>query len=161
MTRIEEKNFGPGYSSQNQLDSINEQNRLTAYNFGGLFILIGTTMIFALFFSGTSVGKKLIVMTIDFSHKCFSFLPFGSHDPRTTTTTVHANDSKDVSNEVEVELSEQNNPSNLANSGTDHQFGVSNSDVSAVVLKGNESDQSNDSDESQRPSPGNVDVAGR
>lgn len=149
MTRIEEKNFGPGYSSQNQLDSIKEQNSLTAYNFGGLFIIIGSTMIFALFFSKTSAGKKLIVMAIHFTHKFFSFLPFGRNDMRTTTTVVHANDSKDVSSEVEVEveLSKQNNPSN--------------SDVSAAVPKDNESDQSNDSDESQKPSPGNVDVAGR
>lgn len=145
MTRIEETNFGPGYSSQNQLDSINEQNSLTAYNFGGLFILIGSTMIFALFFSKTSAGKKLIVMAIHFTHKFFSFLPFGRNDMRTTTTIVHANVSSEV--EVEVELSKQNNPSN--------------SDVSAAVPKDNESDQSNDNDESQKPSPGNVDVAGR
>lgn len=106
-------------------------------------------MIFALFFSKTSAGKKLIVMAIHFTHKFFSFLPFGRNDMRTTTTVVHANDSKDVSSEVEVEveLSKQNNPSN--------------SDVSAAVPKDNESDQSNDSDESQKPSPGNVDVAGR
>lgn len=143
MTRIEERNFGPGYSSQNQLDSINEQNSLTAYNFGGLFILIGSTMIFALFFSETSAGKKLIVMAIHFTHKFFSFFPFGRNDMRTTTTIAHAN----VSSEVEVELSKQNNPSN--------------SDVSAAVPKDNESDQSNVSDENQKPTPGNVDVAGR
>lgn len=162
MTRIEEKNFGPGYSSENQLDSINEQNSLTAYNFGGLFIIIGSAMIFALFFSETSVGKKFIVMAIDVSHKCFSSLPFGSHDAR-TTTTVHANDSKDISSEFEVELTEQNNLSNLVRSGTNHQSGsgVRNSDVSAIVLEGNESDQSNDSGVSQQPSPGNVDITGR
>lgn len=104
-------------------------------------------MIFALFFSKTSSGKKLIVMAIHFTHKFFSFLPFGRNDMRTTTTIVHANVSSEVEVEVEVELSKQNNPIN--------------SDVSAAVPKDNESDQSNDSDESQKPSPGNVDVAGR
>lgn len=63
MAAIKQKNFGLQYSSNDQIDPINKASpSLTAYNFGGLFIIIGSASIFALFCSETLVGRKLIAV---------------------------------------------------------------------------------------------------
>ncbi|KAI5675431.1 hypothetical protein M9H77_06381 [Catharanthus roseus] len=73
MTTIEEKNFGPGYPSG--LDSINQESpSLTAYNFGGLFIIMGSATVFALFCSETSLGQRFTVTANSFGHWCCTFL---------------------------------------------------------------------------------------
>ncbi|KAK4404509.1 Glutamate receptor 2.7 [Sesamum angolense] len=60
MTAIEQENFGPGYSSQDPLSStISQQtSSLTLYDFAGLFLIIGSVTIFALFCSETAIGRK-------------------------------------------------------------------------------------------------------
>lgn len=104
MAKIEEKNFGPGYSSGNEFDSIDKQTSLKAYNFGGLFIVIGSALIFAIF---CSLGQKIINLAAVYSLKYCSFLTFGGSALRTNSIVHPAVDSKDLSSEQEVEISEQ------------------------------------------------------
>ncbi|CAA0809693.1 Glutamate receptor 2.8 [Striga hermonthica] len=75
MTAIVKKNFGPGYSSQDPLSSTISQgtSSLCFYDFAGLFIIIGTVNIFALFCSETAMGRKLTCQTERFIHRCFFF----------------------------------------------------------------------------------------
>lgn len=75
MTAIEQKNFGPGYSSQDPLSSrISQQtSSLTLYDFAGLFLIIGSVTIFALLCSETAIGRKLTDKTGHFIHRCFHF----------------------------------------------------------------------------------------
>lgn len=75
MTAIEQKNFGPGYSSQDPLSStISQQtSSLALYDFAGLFLVIGSVTIFSLFCSETPIGRKLTDKTRHFIHTCFSF----------------------------------------------------------------------------------------
>lgn len=74
MSRIEEMNFGPGYSSEDELDSTNEERSLAFSSFFGLFSITVLATILALFFSVTSVGSKLIYLAAVYSCRCFSFL---------------------------------------------------------------------------------------
>ncbi|PIN16429.1 Glutamate-gated kainate-type ion channel receptor subunit GluR5 [Handroanthus impetiginosus] len=78
MTVFEQKNFGPGYSSQDPLSStISQQtSSLTLYDFAGLFLIIGSVTIFALFCSETPVGRKLTDKTGQFIHNCVHFKIF-------------------------------------------------------------------------------------
>lgn len=75
MTAIEQKNFGPGYSSQDPLSSriSQETSSLTLYDFAGLFLIIGSVTVFALFCSETPVGRKLAEKTGKFIYFCFHF----------------------------------------------------------------------------------------
>ncbi|KAK6159128.1 hypothetical protein DH2020_006442 [Rehmannia glutinosa] len=75
MTAIEQKNFGPGYSSQDPLSStISQQtSSLSLYDFAGLFLIIGSVTVFALFCSETAIGRKLTDKTGCFIQSCFSF----------------------------------------------------------------------------------------
>lgn len=107
MTRIEQKNFGPGYSSDNLTNSINKKNNLTAYNFGGLFIIIGSAMLFALFCAVPSVGPKFVGMATDYTYKCFSFLPFCGSNLRSSSMVHPGMDSNHSSSEQEVQMSRQ------------------------------------------------------
>ncbi|KAL7138039.1 hypothetical protein ABFS83_10G136100 [Erythranthe nasuta] len=75
MTAIEQKNFGPGYSSQDPLSSRISQQRssLTLYDFAGLFLIIGSVTLFSLFCSETAIGRKLTDKTTNFIHILFHF----------------------------------------------------------------------------------------
>ncbi|KAG8372427.1 hypothetical protein BUALT_Bualt12G0065000 [Buddleja alternifolia] len=75
MTTIEQTNFGPGYSSQDPLSSrISQQtSSLTLYEFAGLFFIIGSITILALFCSETTIGRKVTDKTAYFIHKYFYF----------------------------------------------------------------------------------------
>ncbi|XP_073318085.1 glutamate receptor 2.8-like [Primulina huaijiensis] len=78
MTAIEQKNFGPGYSSQDPLTSMISQqtSSLTVFEFAGLFIIVGSVTLFALFCSATPIGKKLTKKMIHVYHvikKCIHF----------------------------------------------------------------------------------------
>ncbi|KAL0383207.1 UNVERIFIED_CONTAM: Glutamate receptor 2.8 [Sesamum calycinum] len=72
MTAIEQENFGPGYSSQDPLSStISQQtSSLTLYDFAGLFLIIGSVTIFALFCSETAIGRKVTDKTKNFITNC-------------------------------------------------------------------------------------------
>ncbi|KAL2480996.1 Glutamate receptor 2.7 [Abeliophyllum distichum] len=87
MTSIEETNFGPGYSSQDPLSSIVSQQTsgLTFSDFGGLFIIVGSVTLFALFCSETSVGRKFTALTAQYSQVFFCFISskfHSTHDDR-------------------------------------------------------------------------------
>ncbi|KAI3444119.1 hypothetical protein Pfo_000784 [Paulownia fortunei] len=75
MNYIEQKNFGPGYSSQDPLSSIISQgtSSLNLHEFAGLFLFTGSFTLFALFCSETAIGRKLTDMTGHFIENCFSF----------------------------------------------------------------------------------------
>lgn len=75
MTALEEKNFGPGYSSQDPLSSTISQGApsLTLYDFAGLFLIIGSVTIFSLFFSKTPVGQKICATVMHLLSKWFCF----------------------------------------------------------------------------------------
>ncbi|CAA0809694.1 glutamate receptor 2.5 [Striga hermonthica] len=75
MTAIEQKNFGPGYSSQDPLSSTisQETSSLSLYDFAGLFIIVGSVTLLALFCSETAIGRKLTRQTERFIHRCFFF----------------------------------------------------------------------------------------
>ncbi|KAL2232770.1 UNVERIFIED_CONTAM: Glutamate receptor 2.5 [Sesamum indicum] len=72
MTAIEQENFGPGYSSQDPLSStISQQtSSLTLHDFAGLFLIIGSVTIFALFCSETTIGRKVIDKAENFIPDC-------------------------------------------------------------------------------------------
>ncbi|KAL3840630.1 hypothetical protein ACJIZ3_025221 [Penstemon smallii] len=73
MTFIEQKNFGPGYTSQDPLSSTISQGApsLTLFEFAGLFLIMGSVSLFALFCSETPIGRKFIEMMGIFVHICF------------------------------------------------------------------------------------------
>ncbi|XP_020547381.1 glutamate receptor 2.5-like [Sesamum indicum] len=73
MTFIEQKNFGPGYSSQDPLSSsISQQtSSLTVYDFAGLFVIVGSVTILALLCSETTVGRKITDMAKHFICNCY------------------------------------------------------------------------------------------
>lgn len=74
MASIEQRNFGPGYSSQDPLSSTISQgtSSLTFLDFAGLFLIVGSVTIFALFCSETPIGRKLTESTRNFIvHSCF------------------------------------------------------------------------------------------
>ncbi|KAI3444120.1 hypothetical protein Pfo_000785 [Paulownia fortunei] len=75
MTAIEQKKFGPGYSSQDPLSStISQQtSSLTLHDFAGLFLIIGSATILALFCSETAIGRKLTDKTGHVVQSCFFF----------------------------------------------------------------------------------------
>ncbi|GER52075.1 glutamate receptor [Striga asiatica] len=75
MTAIEQKNFGPGYSSQDPLSPTisQETSSLSLYDFAGLFIIVGSVTLLALFCSETAIGRKLTRQTERFIHRCFFF----------------------------------------------------------------------------------------
>ncbi|KAL2480995.1 Glutamate receptor 2.1 [Abeliophyllum distichum] len=81
MTSFEQKHFGPGYSSQDPLSSTISQktSSLTSYDFGGLFIIVGSVTLFALFFSETSVGRKFTSLIAQYCQKFFGFISSKLH----------------------------------------------------------------------------------
>ncbi|KAL7097369.1 hypothetical protein ACP275_10G140400 [Erythranthe tilingii] len=101
MTAIEQKNFGPGYSSQDPLSSRISQQRssLTLYDFAGLFFIIGSVTLFSLFCSETAIGRKLTDKTANFIHILFHFKSSRvmSMEVDGDTNEPVANDDDDVS----------------------------------------------------------------
>lgn len=96
MAAIEKANFGPDYYLDS--DSINQDNHgLTTYNFGGLFIIIGSVTLIALFCSLTSTGQKCTQMATSFVHWFYTFLTFNGSESR-----VHCNDANGESSPEEV-----------------------------------------------------------
>lgn len=101
MTTIEEKNFGPGYPSG--LDSINQESpSLTAYNFGGLFIIMGSATVFALFCSETSLGQRFTVTANSFGHWCCTFLYSNGKESRVQSLDHGDISTGDETNAVEM-----------------------------------------------------------
>ncbi|KAL2502318.1 Glutamate receptor 2.7 [Forsythia ovata] len=91
MTSIEQKNFGPGYSSQDPLSSTVPQqtSSLTFYNFGGLFIIVGSVIMFALFCSETSLGRKFTALTAQYSQVFFCFISSKFHSTQDDKVENH------------------------------------------------------------------------
>ncbi|KAL3532893.1 hypothetical protein ACH5RR_006414 [Cinchona calisaya] len=105
MTMIEQHNFG--YPS-NQDSVINPDNpNLKAYNFGGLFIILGSSTIIALFFSKTSVGRNITSMVSKYGRKCSTFL-FRAKDHESNPT----NQAKGSPSEA---VNESQNNTNISN----------------------------------------------
>lgn len=75
MTAIEQKNLGPGYSSQDPLSSTISQgtSSLSFHEFAGLFLVVGSVTVLALFFSETPLGRKLSHKTRQFIHSCINY----------------------------------------------------------------------------------------
>lgn len=75
MTAIEQRNFGPGYSSQDPLSSPISQgtSSLTLYQFAGLFLIVGSVTIFALLFSETPIERIFSKIISRLLHVCFRF----------------------------------------------------------------------------------------
>lgn len=75
MTAIEQTNLGPGYSSQDPLSSTISQgtSSLGFHEFAGLFLVVGSVTVFALFCSETPIGQKLAHKTRQFVHSCINF----------------------------------------------------------------------------------------
>ncbi|KAL2502157.1 Glutamate receptor 2.7 [Forsythia ovata] len=91
MTSIEQTNFGPGYSSQDPLSSTVSQqtSSLTFYDFGGLFIIVGSVTMFALFCSETSVGRKFTALTAQYSQVFFCFISSKFHSTQDDKVENH------------------------------------------------------------------------
>ncbi|XP_012831251.1 PREDICTED: glutamate receptor 2.8-like [Erythranthe guttata] len=77
MVFFEQKNFGPGFSSQDPLSSAITQGTsgLTLFEFGGLFIITGSLVAFALIYSEREIITRKLTNTM----RCF--FPF-CFDPR-------------------------------------------------------------------------------
>lgn len=96
MAAIEKANFGPDYYLDQ--DSINQENSgLTTYNFGGLFIIIGSVALIALFCSLTSVGQKITQRATSYVRWFSTFLTFNGSE-----SSVHSNDANGESSTGEV-----------------------------------------------------------
>ncbi|KAL3535321.1 hypothetical protein ACH5RR_003782 [Cinchona calisaya] len=160
MTGIEQKNFGLKYSSDYQIDSINHASpSLTAYNFGGLFIIIGSALIFALLCSETSVGRRLTAIVISSSHKCFLFLSFRSNNVSRIHSMVDPDPSRHSSSEEEIQGSDRHNIDDLSRTGITHESRQSHLNTSAIDGQATENVESNSIHEVQLSEQRNVDVS--
>ncbi|KAL7097372.1 hypothetical protein ACP275_10G140600 [Erythranthe tilingii] len=103
MTAIEQKNFGPGYSSQDPLSSrISQQtSSLTFYEFAGLFLIIGSVTLFSLFCSETAIGRKLTDKTSNFIH-----IPFHFKSSRVMSMEVDGDTDEPVANDDDDDVSD-------------------------------------------------------
>lgn len=142
MTRIEQTNFGPGYSSQDPLSSTISQgaSSLTFRDFGGLFIIIGSVVILSLFCSETPFGRK-------FTEKSNRFLQFCLHFKTSKVNATDASisgDSLEFGGGDEIQESWENNPTAPAvGEGTDTVVTEQVSGISATTGGGvHESSQS-------------------
>lgn len=128
MTIIEQKNFGPGYPS----DSIDRDNpNLTAYNFGGLFIIICSATIFALFCSETSVGRRFTSMVSDYGQRCCSFSTF--RDKELSVSSINDRDlTGGESSSEEVNVVQESNANALHRPGEVEEFETISTDFSAT-----------------------------
>ncbi|XP_027173567.1 glutamate receptor 2.5-like isoform X2 [Coffea eugenioides] len=161
LTAIEQKNFGLRYSSDNQNDAINKASpSLTAYNFGGLFIITGLALIFALFCSETPVGRIVAVAT-SYGHKCFSLLSFRRNGKSRGRSMVHADSNGDSSSEEEVRGPDQFNVNDLSGPGIDHDSGKSHLITPARDGEANETVESESIQEVQLTDQTSTDVSAR
>ncbi|CAI9782977.1 unnamed protein product [Fraxinus pennsylvanica] len=92
MTSIEQTHFGPGYSSEDPLSPTISQrtSSLTFFDFGGLFIIVGSVTVFALLCSETLVGRKFTSLTAQCSQKCLCFMSSKFHSTRNVAEEIHA-----------------------------------------------------------------------
>ncbi|KAL3535327.1 hypothetical protein ACH5RR_003788 [Cinchona calisaya] len=157
MTALELKNFGPKYSSYNQSDSINKRSQgLTAFNFGGLFIIIASALMFALFCSETSVGRRLTDMVTQYSHRCFFFLSFRGNESR-----VKSLDHPDSSGDSSIEDEQDSNDSDQLNLDDSSRPGMANESDERNISNSARDGQENQMSEVQLSEQKNIDVAAR
>lgn len=162
INAIEERNFGPKYSSYNQSDSIQQQGpSLTAYSFGGLFIITASALLFALFCSETSAGRRLTDKATYYSRRCFSFLSFRGNESRVNSID-HPDSTVDSSSEEEQE-SDVSDQLNLDDSSrpvmTNYESEQRNTNMSASDGQESESEQRNPIGEVQLSEPREVDAS--
>lgn len=98
MTAIEQKNLGPGYSSQDPLSSTISQgtSSLGFHEFAGLFLVVGSVTVFALFCSETPIGRKLAHKTRQFVHSCINFKTNSRPSPVEEDSSVAGEASQDI-----------------------------------------------------------------
>lgn len=144
MTAIEVRNFGPKYSPFNQSDSVNNRSpSLSAFDFGGLFILVASALLFALFCSETSVGQKLTERVRHYSHRCSTFPSFKGSEPK-VNSVVNSDHSEDSSSEKEQGPDDPDRLNLDDSSGRgipNHESEQRNVDISATDGQANESEQ--------------------
>lgn len=106
MTTIEQKNLGPGYSSQDPLSSTISQgtSSLRFQEFAGLFLVVGSVTVFALFCSEIPIGRKLAHKARQFVHSCINFKASRPNPVEEDSGTVAGEASQDINHE-----SQQNN----------------------------------------------------
>lgn len=111
MTIIEQKNFGPGYSSASY--SISQDTlSLTAENFVVLFIFLGSATLLALFCSETPIGRKLNAMATFYGHWFCGLITFSGDGSR--VCAVYHGDGTGESSSGGANESEQTNEIELA-----------------------------------------------
>lgn len=122
MTAIEQKNFGPGYSSQDPLSSTISQQTpsLTLYDFAGLFLIVGSVTISALFCSETAIGRKLTDKAGHFIQNCFHFK---TSQVSSTENASADGDSGQGRRDVEIHEAVQDNVSNPGEDTDAHVVG--------------------------------------
>nr|XP_027069308.1 glutamate receptor 2.5-like isoform X2 [Coffea arabica] len=139
MTIIEQKNLGPGYPS----DSIDRDNpNLTAYNFGGLFIIICSAAIFSLFCSETSVGQRFTTTASHYGQRCCCSFPIF----RGKESSVHSVSDTDATGESSSEEANEIQESKTNTSDRPEEVEVlesSSEDVSAREVEVPESTHTN------------------
>ncbi|XP_073150661.1 glutamate receptor 2.8-like [Henckelia pumila] len=108
MTAIEQKNFGPGYSSQDPLASMISQqtSSLTVFEFAGLFIIVGSVTLFALFCSATPIGRKLTENIVHVYHVIKKWLRFRNSKVTATEGIINVIAGGDMSSQGEVDEDE-------------------------------------------------------
>ncbi|XP_047977962.1 glutamate receptor 2.8-like [Salvia hispanica] len=111
MTAIEQKNFGPGYSSQDPLSSRISQgtSSLTFFEFAGLFIIIGSVTGLALVCSETPIGRKLTTNVSQFVHNCIDFIVHKCINFRSSSRLNPVVDSTSVAGESTEGVAEVDN----------------------------------------------------
>ncbi|XP_047957108.1 glutamate receptor 2.8-like [Salvia hispanica] len=102
MTEIEQTNFGPGYSSQDPLSATISQgtSSLTFYEFAGLFLVIGSVTVLALFCSETPIGRKLTTNARQFVHNCINFRSSSRLNPVVDSTSIAGESTEGVAEDA-------------------------------------------------------------
>ncbi|KAL3535329.1 hypothetical protein ACH5RR_003790 [Cinchona calisaya] len=127
MNVIEQKNFGPGYPSDQ--DSINQESpSLTFYNFGGPFIIILSATIIALFCSKTSIGQRFTTMVSNCGCRCSNFLNSRDKESRGHSLS-HTDGAGDASGE-EANQFEENSPNVSQGTGEIRESEDTSADIS-------------------------------
>ncbi|KAH6835375.1 hypothetical protein C2S53_003226 [Perilla frutescens var. hirtella] len=135
MTAIEQANFGPGYSSQDPLSSTISQgtSSLSFHEFAGLFVIIGSVTVLALFCSETPIGRKLTHKTRQFLHACFHF--------KTSTLVNPVEDASSVAGGEDFHESVQNNvissPSPQHGEVEMHEVGLTDAQNLGAIIDSN------------------------
>lgn len=143
------------------MQSIKASPSLTAYNFGGLFIITGAALIFALFCSETPVGRRLVTVGTSYGHKCVSFLSFRSNGESRVHSMVHPDPNGDSSSEEEVRGSNRFNVNGLSGPGIDNKSGQSHLTAPPRDGQANETVESDSIQEVQLTDQTNTDASAR